>query len=167
MRRAFLALGLVFLVVAGLIGIARATSPTVDGIPCEFGEGAGYHVHAHLTIVLAGSGKLVHPPANTGIETLHLCLFWLHTHDDSGIIHIEAPHKISLTLGQFFDIWGQPLSRSRVWDYPTSPSRLRVYVGSKRYAGDPRSIRLGFHTAVTIELGPPYISPPKPNFSGL
>lgn len=43
----------------------------------------------------------------------------LHTHDGSGILHVEIPTTIpsTPTLGNFFAIWGQPLSSSSVWIY--------------------------------------------------
>jgi hypothetical protein len=43
-------------------------------------------------------------------------MYWIHTHDSTGWIHVEAPRKIRATLGQFFDVWGQPLSREKVLD---------------------------------------------------
>jgi hypothetical protein len=41
----------------------------------------------------------------------------LHTHDGSGIIHVELPQVVSTapTLGDFFTIWGEPLGPSQVW----------------------------------------------------
>jgi hypothetical protein len=30
----------------------------------------------------------------------------IHTHDTSGIVHIESPTVRPFTLGQFFDVWG-------------------------------------------------------------
>lgn len=43
----------------------------------------------------------------------------LHTHDGSGIIHVELPQLVdpSPTLGQFFQIWGEPLTPSAVWTF--------------------------------------------------
>src|SRR5579859_425038 len=117
MRRFLLALLILFVVLASGIALARVTSKSIDGISCDFAEASTYHVHAHLSIVVDGK-EVAGPPANTGIHFEHLCLYWLHTHDSSGIIHIEAPHRISPTLGNFFDIWGQPLSRQRVDDHP-------------------------------------------------
>jgi hypothetical protein len=29
----------------------------------------------------------------------------LHTHDDSGIIHVESPTNVSFSLGQFLQLW--------------------------------------------------------------
>src|SRR5258708_5443270 len=58
----------------------------IDGIPCEQTEQLSYHVHAHLTIIVNGQPVVV--PANIGIPGGR-CVYWLHTHDTSGIIHVE------------------------------------------------------------------------------
>ena len=42
--------------------------------------------------------------ANIGIIP-EKCIYWLHTHDNSGLIHIESPIKENFTLGQFLHIW--------------------------------------------------------------
>ena len=167
MRRVALILSGLILVACGGIAVARLTSRSIDGISCDFSEGAAYHVHAHLALIVAG--RVVDgPPADTGIHLEHLCLYWLHTHDATGIIHIEAPHRFSPTLGNFFDIWGRPLSRRRVAAYAVGPGQtLRVYVGPLLYSGDPRSIPLYEHTKVTLEIGPPFITPPRVNWQGL
>src|SRR5690348_4067590 len=89
--------------------ITAATGQTVDGIPCQE-EMLQYHVHAHLAIFASGQPRTV--PAQVGIPGT--CLYYLHTHDDTGIVHVEAPTQRSFTLGQFFDIWGQPLSATQV-----------------------------------------------------
>jgi hypothetical protein len=101
-------------------------------------------------------------PANIGIDLQHQCLYWLHTHDDTGIIHIESPDARTFTLGQFFDIWGQPLSPSRAGPLK---GQLTVFVGKKRFTGDPRKLVLKPHELITIEQGrtvppPPFTFPP-------
>jgi hypothetical protein len=166
-------LGRILIAVAIVIGaglawliIGRLTARTIDGIPCVAGEELTYHVHAHLTIL--DGGQRYEPPGNTGISLLHLCLYWLHTHDSSGMIHIEAPHRIKPTLGQFFDIWGEPLSRRQVWHFSVKPGQsMRVYVGTQLYRGDPRAIRLHAHTIVTLEIGPAFIPVPSVKWNGL
>lgn len=30
--------------------------------------------------------------------------YWLHTHDESGVIHIESPLRRAFTLGNVFDL---------------------------------------------------------------
>lgn len=167
MRRVALVLSGLILVACGGIVVARLTSRSIDGISCDFSEGAAYHVHAHLALIVSGR-VVAGPPANTGIHLEHLCLYWLHTHDATGIIHIEAPHRFSPTLGNFFDIWGQQLSRRRVAAYTVGRGQaLHVFVGPLLYAGNPRDIPLYEHTRVTLEIGPPYSAPPPVNWRGL
>ena len=135
----------------------------IDGIPCQ-AEMLSFHEHAHLAVLDAGQDVPI--PAYIGIT--QDCLYWLHTHDESGIIHIEAPHKVSLTLGNFFDIWGQPLSRKQVVGASVGRGQsMRIYVNLKPYHGDPRKIVLGYHTLITVEVGPPFKPPEGYNFDGL
>lgn len=151
--------------------VAPATAPpfnsgaAIDGIPC-MAEMLTYHVHAHLTILDAGKSIVV--PANTGISYTRQCLYWLHTHDTSGVIHIEAPHKVSLHLGNFFDIWGQPLSRTKVATATVSSGqRMVVWVNGKKYPGNPRTIPLTGREDIAVVIGPPFPHPKPYNFSGL
>jgi hypothetical protein len=140
-------------------------APPIDGIPCA-AEMLTYHVHAHLTIL--DHGKPVPVPAGLGIDAAHTCLYWLHTHDATGVIHVEAPHPTQLTLGQFFDIWGKPLSAKQVGDVKVGSGRqMRVYVDLQPYAGDPRRIQLRAHTTITIEIGAPFSPPQRYSFNGL
>lgn len=137
---------------------SQKTSSTkpIDGIPCT-SEMLSYHVHAHLDIEYLGRPVTV--PAYVGIRD-NSCLYWLHTHDASGIIHIEAPHKVAKTLGNFFDIWGQPLSRGRVATQTVPAGKsMKVWVNGKLFAGDPRSIVLTAHERITIDVGPPFPGP--------
>jgi hypothetical protein len=91
----------------------------------------------------------------------------LHTHDDSGVIHIEAPKRYVPVLGEFFDIWGEPLSPSRAAAARAAATHLvRTYVDGKVYHGNPRSIPLHDHTDITIEVGPPFKAPTRYDFSG-
>lgn len=147
-------------VVAGTpVTLARA----VDGIPCN-DEVVTYHEHAHLAIL--DRGKAVTVPAQIGIVD-DTCLYWLHTHDDSGEIHMEAPAFKRFTLGQFFDVWGQLLSRHNVAGHRVMPgTSMRVYVNGRRFQGNPRSIPLLRHTQVGIEIGPPYARPRPFDFGG-
>lgn len=144
---------------AGPIAVAsQKTSSTkpIDGIPCT-SEMLSYHVHAHLDIEYLG--RQVTVPAYVGIRD-NSCLYWLHTHDASGIIHIEAPHKVAKTLGNFFDIWGQPLSRRRVTTQTVPAGKsMKVWVNGKLFPGDPRSIVLTAHERITIDVGPPFPGP--------
>jgi hypothetical protein len=73
-----------------------------------------YHIHPHLTIIINGENITI--PAGIGLE-ISGCERVLHTHDDSGTIHVEPNSYRPFTLGDFFAVWGKPFSRDRILDY--------------------------------------------------
>ncbi|HVA52669.1 MAG TPA: hypothetical protein VNF05_04060, partial [Acidimicrobiales bacterium] len=81
---------------------------------------------------------------------LYDCLYWLHTHVADGIIHVEAPKKQSFTLGQFFDVWGQPLGPNQVGP---DKGKVVVYENGKRLTGSPRSTPLLPEADIQIDVG--------------
>jgi hypothetical protein len=120
-----------------------------DRVGCNSAEIMTEHIHAHLTI--AHDGHVVPVPAGIGIVQaagIMLCIYWLHTHDDSGTIHIEAPGG-NFTLADFFAVWGEPLSRTRVGPYA---GRVSIKINGAPYAGAPQSIPLtnGEHIALSV-----------------
>lgn len=66
-------------------------------------EGQVVHIHQHLDLFV--DGKQVTVPANIGIDAGGGFISDLHTHDTSGIMHVESPTQRSFTLGQFFAVW--------------------------------------------------------------
>ena len=74
----------------------------ISGITCDETEHLVYHNHTKLVINDQNGSLIV--PAGIGIIP-NECIFWLHTHDDSGIIHVEAPYEKSFSLGQFLQVW--------------------------------------------------------------
>ncbi len=132
-------------------------APTVDGIHCAAIEGAVTHTHQHLTIYDAGTPVPV--PQGVGVNEVKGCLFALHTHSPDGITHVESPTTAQNTLGQFFDIWGQPLTRAQVAAAAaTRVHSVRAYVNGHLYAGDLRAIPLTSHALITLEMGPPWVA---------
>ncbi|MEA2647042.1 MAG: hypothetical protein QOE92_2125 [Chloroflexota bacterium] len=126
----------------------------IGSIKCESHEVLAYHVHAHLYIVLDGAAQTV--ASQIGIPGGPLapkCYYYLHTHDTSGIIHIESPGQAFYTLGQVFDIWGTPLNRTQVGFYQVPGGNLTTFVDGKQFDGDPRDVQLVNHTQVVLELG--------------
>jgi hypothetical protein len=72
-------------------------------------EGSAEHYHAHLDVF--ADGKAMSVPADLGFELnaagAPAGISALHSHDESGIIHIEAPTVgATYTLGQFLTEWG-------------------------------------------------------------
>lgn len=138
----------------------------IDGIRCDSMEGAVQHIHAHLQ--LFNRGRRVEVPAQIGIMQIAGCLYWLHTHATDGIIHIEAPTARTFTLGQFFDIWDESLSRSQAGPLHAPRGRtLRVTVNGRVWTGNPRSIPLRDREEIVIQNGPPYGTPHSADWSKL
>jgi hypothetical protein len=88
--------------------------------------------HFHPVIKVHVNGKQVKVPPNIGIDPLNppADMAGLHTHDDSGTIHNEA--GTSSRLGQFFAVWGVPLSSKQLGPYrQTRPNNVRMWVDGK------------------------------------
>jgi len=136
--------------------LALAKGQVIDGIRCETSESLLFHIHIQLTIFIEGQEQTV--PANIGI--LSNCLYWLHTHDDTGLIHVESPIQRDFTLGDFFDIWGKPLSSQRLLDKTVDAEHsVRAYVDGQLYLGDPRAIALKDLEKIALMYGPPFPNP--------
>jgi hypothetical protein len=139
---------------------AQLTPAPIAGISCDRMEGNRLHIHQHLTIL--DRGKETPIPFNVGQRPLSSCLYWVHTHTPDGIIHIEAPKDRAFTLGDFFQVWGQPLSKTEAATARAPKgSALKVWVDGKVYTGDPTAIKLAAHTDIVIEAGPPFPKPPR------
>lgn len=150
---------------AAPISAFAPTGQAVDGIRCDQMEGAVFHIHQHVAIF--DRGKPVAIPDDVGRPVVGNCLYWLHTHTPDGIVHVESPVFRSFNLGNFFDVWGQPLRATNVAGAKGTKSALRVYVDGQRYTGDPRKIQLSEHADITLEMGQPYHKPdPFTNWQG-
>jgi hypothetical protein len=145
----------------------------IDGITCQASEQVLFHIHAHLAVLVDGVPRRV--PAGIGIAPPYEvdqtasgafiarapCFMWLHTHSADGIIHTESPIQRTYTLGDFFDIWGQPLSRLRV-----GPARAPVIAlfNGHVFTGNPRRIPLLAHAQIQLEVGAPRVAPQHNTF---
>ncbi len=156
-------MGVVAAIIAGVVYWAESRTPqAIDAIQCLPNESTTYHVHAHLDIFLNGQPYVV--PALVGIVP-NTCFYWLHTHDSSGVIHIEAPETKTFTLGQFFSIWGKPFNNTQILDNVASDNNtLSVYVNGNKVSGDYRSIALNAHDEIAIVYGSPPSSIPSSYF---
>lgn len=135
-----------------------AQYPIIDGIKCDQAEHFNFHYHAHLDIFVHGFSYLV--PAGIGIRPPD-CIYWLHTHDTSGIIHVESPENKTFTLGQFFDIWGKKFDNNQLFDFKVDNSTdktLSIYVNGTAIKGTYRDLPILNHEDITVVYG---IPPPK------
>ena len=151
-----------------------AAGAATDAIQCLGSEQTLFHVHTRLAIFIDGKPRQI--PAGIGIVNPQTqnspqgtfvgagaCLYWLHTHADDGIIHIEAPVRRVFTLGDFFDIWGQPLSADRLG--PVSGPVVALYNG-RVFRGDPATLPLGAQVQIQLEVGTPLVGPQPITFQG-
>jgi hypothetical protein len=139
--------------------IAQIGSQPIHGISCDAMEGNRIHIHQHLLIL--DHGTPVQVPFDVGRPASGECLYWLHTHTPDGVIHIESPSNRTFTLGDFFAIWGQPLSVTRASTADAKTGKLKMFVDGKPYDGDPNKIPLSAHTDIVLEAGPPFSAPTK------
>ena len=132
--------------------------PPVDGVYCDQLEHVNsYHIHVHLTIWLNGSQVTV--PAQTGIAPDTSCYYWLHTHDTTGVVHIEAPATASLSLQQFLHIWGQHFSTLGFPDQLASSTGWTIWVDGKQISGGFSKVVFQPHMVITIAYNSPNVRP--------
>jgi len=79
---------------------------------CLGSESLTFHIHPYLRIVINGQNVtipaavgIVNPQYQNGIARGGTCFEPMHTHDVSGVIHIESPGNTNYTLSEFFQIW--------------------------------------------------------------
>ena len=122
------------------------------GIPALREEGNVLHTHQHLDVVVAG--KNIPVPAHIGIDWMKRFISPVHTHDDTGIIHIEAAAIETYTLGQFFDVWGVRFDGKCLGSYCAGGNKLlRVYADGKLVNGDPRALALTSRQIIAVMYG--------------
>jgi hypothetical protein len=129
-----------------------AAAVAAAGLPMLGSEGNVVHIHTHLDII--ASGQPVTVPANIGIDPATQQLSPLHTHDTTGVIHVESPTKTTYTLGQVFTEWRVGLSADRIGGLvATGDNQLHVYVNGKLFSGDPATITLAAHDEIALVYG--------------
>jgi hypothetical protein len=157
----------------------------VDGISCDPTMSNNYHIHVFVGFFINGvqyampiALGMVNPAAPVnGYVSSATCFYHIHTHQSSGVVHIEdpdpsgAPRTASLyTLKDFFDVWGITVDRSHVGPF-SGPLLVvtsgQVYTGSQNngvvpsstyhfYGGDPNAIPLYSHEVIWLLVGPNY-----------
>jgi hypothetical protein len=118
------------------------------GLSALGAEGSVVHIHQHLDIYV--NGKKTQVPALIGIDTNSGFLTELHTHDTSGILHVESETKRDYVLGQFFGEWGVKLTANCLGTYCGS---LKWWVNGKRMIGNPAQLILKAHQEIVIATG--------------
>ena len=99
----------------------------VGAVSCDFGgHDAAYHIHSQLTIKLP-DGTTAEVPPNIGVN--EDCMYWLHTHEPDGQLHVEAPDETLATLADFLEIWRRSTN-------PTIPNAVNAGLAEIRVMGE-------------------------------
>jgi hypothetical protein len=117
-------------------------------------------VHFHPLLAVYVNGKQVQVPANIGIDPTQdpMQMAGLHTHDPSGKIHVEGVP--GARLGQFFAIWGVPLSAKQLGPYRAGGNdAVRMWVDGKPSAAFGR-LKLADGQRIVVGFGPKHGPPP-------
>lgn len=111
------------------------------------------HFHAHLDVV--ADGRPVTVPAYVGIDQGERRISPLHTHSDSGILHVEAEEDEAVTLGQFLTQWGVRASKTCIGAYCAPEDPIDVYVDGVKQAGPAVDLVIKANAQIALILGPP------------
>lgn len=159
-------------VLAVLIGLftyvgitSHRSGPVAQTIQQQYGCGQAEmttqtHFHTHLAIYVGGAppvGQLDPVPALVGIQTspsgTASSFCWLHTHDESGIIHVEAPfqrQQSGFTLNDFLKVWS--LTNPDISLKPGSGQKEVVYVNGKVWSHPATSVPLRSLEQIDVEI---------------
>lgn len=157
--------GFIYLQIQNILA-RNSAYPPINGISCGSAEQFGYHIHVHLTVYI--QGKLVSIPQGIGIAPDGSCFYWMHTHTNDGIIHIEAPQQLhNLALDDFLTIWQQGFANLNFPLEMTQSTGWQIFVNGKPFNGMVTSplqteVPLHSHDVVTMEYGSP--NPPPDMF---
>lgn len=145
---------------------SATSTGTIQGVGCDPLEGTVSHIHAHLDLVV--DSKPITIPAEIGIKP-NECLYWLHTHNTSGVIHIESPQLTTFTLGQFIQVWDNTAGISPTFEGVTHGDKnIKVFVNGTEVKNSYENIKLSVHDEIVLVSGsmPPVI-PSSYEFNGL
>ena len=126
------------------LGRLRARLDAI-GVPAR--AGTTLHTHQHLDVFV--NGKRVIVPAGIGIGKGLVSP--LHTHDASGVIHVESTTVRSYSLAEFFAVWGVRLTKTCLAG-ECGEGKLHFFVDGKP-ATDPNRIVLTHHLEIAVAFG--------------
>ncbi|MBV8385174.1 MAG: hypothetical protein JOZ68_13075 [Acidimicrobiia bacterium] len=145
------------------------------GLPAFKSEQLFYHVHAHLDVYVDGHATVV--PAGLGIggdpnavvqtqngqlvaglvggKCSQPCISPLHTHDESGVLHVENDKERQINLGQLFTEWGVRFTTDCVGSYCAPDKPYKVYVNGQPFTGDASTVVLKNLEEIAVVIGTP------------
>jgi hypothetical protein len=112
-------------------------------------EGTARHFHTHLDVFVDGVSIAV--PV---LGFADCCVSPLHTHTQSGILHIESNDTAAVyTLGQVFALWGIRLSDDCIGGYCRPSVPISLYVNGVKQAGAIADLQLAPGAEIAVVIG--------------
>ncbi len=145
------------------IGRGPRFEPPVGGdptgactVPLGQRDQAHIEVFARDRVVLLAAGIGARGPRrlSDGRLTSAACFGDAVTLDPTGTVYFRPGETV--TLGDLFAAWGQPLSRGRIASF-TGPV-VRIYVDGRRRSGPAVTLALTPNAEIVLEIGP-YVPP--------
>ncbi|WP_043435386.1 hypothetical protein [Arthrobacter sp. I3] len=126
------------------------------GLTVLTAEGNVDHYHAHLDVLK--DGKPIAVPANIGITAGadHRAngISALHTHDTTGVVHIESPTAGQVfTLGQLLTEWGVLGGTGAPGTGGGSLDGWTVYVNGRKFDAGIRDLPFKAHDEIVLSYG--------------
>ena len=108
---------------------STADSPDPLALECLDHNGLARHDHVTLKVFINGNPQTIE--SAIGIQT-DVCngnennMHTIHTHDDTGKLHVELNEAGDISLGVFFDIWGYHFNETGIFDYRVNATHEMV-----------------------------------------
>ncbi|MEU4377580.1 hypothetical protein [Pseudonocardia alni] len=139
------------------------------GLPVSDMSNMARHFHAHLDVIV--NGEPVPVPADLGVNPASGQMSALHTHDTTGLVHVESSDPTGrYILGQLFNEWNVALGPTGLGALSVGPgTSLRTFVDGVEVPGNPAAIELREHQQIALIYGPanaPITPPASYDFSG-
>jgi len=106
---------------ASTLPVTKRTNRQV-ALSCTTDMATQFHIHPNLKIMI--NGQRAETPANIGVRLN--CMNPIHTHDATGILHVESPEVRDFTLSDFFAVWGKTFSQNQILDSVVDDSHIIV-----------------------------------------
>jgi hypothetical protein len=129
---------------------------TLLGLDALGAEGEVIHIHQHVDVYINGKKETV--PALIGIDNAGQFLTQVHTHDTTGIVHVESPTHRTFFLGEFFGEWGVKLTANCLGTYC---GKLHWWVNGAKMVGNPAQLVLKAHQEIVLAVGTPPLKIPS------
>ncbi|MBA3807772.1 MAG: hypothetical protein H0X28_05190 [Solirubrobacterales bacterium] len=124
--------------------------------------GGSEKVHHHALLHIYVNGLLSPVAANVGLDPAKHLESSLHTHDHTGVIHMESAYPYNFTLGDLFSVWGVKLGPAQVGAlHGVGGDHLHFFLNGKTLA-NPAAHVLHDNDNISIGYGPLDSFPHKP-----